>query len=303
MNVSQRTPQTNENLLLIREITRQLCHPVEGLPKNLDPPPTTLGEWKQCLNCLYGWVNVGIQKNVANLFNSLKIGEVIPSNFPSMDIYKNGFATSEICKLLHIVSSNKTHCAIINYYSFLKMVNILMDSRDKEWCLNFNSSLKDTFTNLNPDSFWLNISVSSAIAEYLRLNEIGEVVVKEGSLGENTTLESYNRNALPTTWSKDELNNNEENTEDDMESNIDESHFIMDDTNDEESNDSEENIEDTNHTRVETPYRLVMNNNTLLSLLTYACQINGNIQNDVNIFQFMGGEDDDFTNLFGKLEI
>ena len=323
MNVPQRTFQSNENVLFIREITRQLCHPTEGLPKDLDPPPSTLGEWKRCLNCLYGWVNVGIQKNVAGLLHSLKIGEVIPFGSPSMDIYNYGFATSEISRLLNTKSNNKTHRAIINYYSFLRMVKILMNSQSKEYCIKFSSSLKFIFTNLNPDDFWLNILVSKSTAEYLKLNEIGEIVVKEGSSGENNILEPSDKNPSPAIWSMEESddesdNDNEDDNEDDNdggdnEIEHEEKQDIMEDdlnrfSKMNVSEDVKEDVtksinEDAKNDVIEIPYRLVMNNSTLLSLLTYACQLNGNIKNDVNVFQSMGGEDDEFTGLFGKLQI
>ena len=323
MNVPQITFQSNENVLFIREITRQLCHPTEGLPKDLDPPPSTLDEWKRCLNCLYGWVNVGIQKNVAGLFHSLKIGEVIPSGSPSMDIYNYGFATSEISRLLNTKSNNKTHRAIINYYSFLRMVKILMNSQSKEYCIKFSSSLKFIFTNLNPDDFWLNILVSKSTAEYLKLNEIGEIVVKEGSSGENNILEPSDKNPSPAIWSMEESDEEADNdSEDDNEDDNDggdneieheEKQDIMEDdlnrfSKMKVSEDVKEDVtksinEDAKNDVIEIPYRLVMNNSTLLSLLTYACQLNGNIKNDVNVFQSMGGEDDEFTGLFGKLQI
>jgi hypothetical protein len=319
MNVPQRTFQSNENVLFIREITRQLCHPTEGLPKDLDPPPSTLGEWKRCLNCLYGWVNVGIQKNVAGLFHSLKIGEVIPSGSPNMDIYNYGFATSEISRLLNTKSNNKTHRAIINYYSFLRMVKILMNSQSKEYCIKFSSSLKFIFTNLNPDDFWLNILVSKSTAEYLKLNEIGEIVVKEGSSGENNILEPSDKNPSPAIWSMEESDEEADNdSEDDNDGGDNEiehkekQDIMEDDLNRfskmKVSEDVKEDVtksinEDAKNDIIEIPYRLVMNNSTLLSLLTYACQLNGNIKNDVNVFQSMGGEDDEFTGLFGKLQI
>lgn len=325
--MSTQTLQNHENLLFIREITRQLCHPTKGLPKDLDPSPVTLGEWKQCLDCLYGWVNIGIQKNMAEMFHSLKIGEVIPSNSPNMAIYKSGFSTSEIGKLLNFNAKDKNYRAIINYYSFLRMINILMNTQNREYCINLNKSIKLIFTDLNPNTFWLNILVTSSTADYLRLNEIGEVIVKEGSSGESSTLETTVKNDEPAIWSMNESKEDKEDIEYEEASEdeeYEEDKEFEEDVEDEETDDvedklsqfskmkvseamsetkSEEEPENILENTVEKPFRLVMNNTTLMRLLTYACQINGNIKNDVNIFQLMGGEDDEFTNLFGKLQI
>ena len=55
----------------LKEILRQMCHPVTGLSKDLIPSPVTVEEWIQCLNSIYGWVNVGISEKVANIFYTL----------------------------------------------------------------------------------------------------------------------------------------------------------------------------------------------------------------------------------------
>ena len=300
------TLNSNENLLFIREITRQLCDPKSGLPKDLIPQPCTLGEWKKCLNCVYGWVNIGIQENLAEIFHSLKIGEVIPSISPNMDIYNYGFVTSEIGKLLDVNAKNKNYRAIINYYSFERMVEVLRKSQDKEYCDKINESIVSIFTDLHPNTFWLNILVTKPIADYLKLNKIGEVIVKEGSSGESSTLENEEINSTPAEWSmgdSDEefLEDYDEKYNNEVEENFNKEELEkkLDKNVGEIKEETKINIENTSS----TPFRLVMNNNTLLYLLIYACEINGNLDDNINIFQLMGGEDDDFTNLFGKLEI
>ena len=48
-----------------------------------------------------------------------------------------------------------------------------------------------------------------------------------------------------------------------------------------------------------------MNNETLLNLIEYACIKCSNKLldvNHINIFELMGGEDEEFENLFGKLK-
>ena len=51
-----------------------------------------------------------------------------------------------------------------------------------------------------------------------------------------------------------------------------------------------------------SPYRLVMNNFTLLTLINYACSISNNTNDNTNIYELMGGDDDEFTSLFGNLQ-
>jgi len=306
MNNGHHPDEHQKRLLFIREITRQLCHPETGLPKDLSPPPVTLGDWYKCLKAVYGWVNVGIESNVAGMFHELQIGEVIPATSPNMDIYNYGFATSEIGRLLGTKSDNKMFRAIINYYSFSRIVEILMNSQSKEYRVKFNDSLKSIFTDVKPDTFWLNILISPDKAEYLRLNEIGEVIVKEGTC-ENARLESKQRMAKPAVWNMDEDDEYDEN-EEKQDSSQDTSQDILSELKEfsemkvtETKNNNRENIEEDNSEP--TPFRLVMNNTTLLNLLTYACNFVGSATSDVNVFEYMGGEDSEFTDLFGKLQI
>jgi len=309
MNNEYRSQEHQKHIIFIREITRQLCHPKTGLPKDLYPQPVTLGDWNKCLKSLYGWVNVGIEKNVAEVFHELQIGEVIPSTSPNMDIYNYGFATSEIGRILNTKSNDKSYRAIINYYSFSRLIEILMNSQSNDYCVKFNNSLRNIFTDVKPDTFWLNILVPPDTAEYLKLNEIGEVIVKEGS-GENAKLESKNSISEPAIW---KINDKED------EEDIDESYSLNEKQSEEhkdvfseikdfseikvtnESNNLNENTDNDEHEQ--TQYRLVMNNSTLLNLLIYACNLNGSATSDVNIFKYMGGEDDEFVNLFGTLQI
>ena len=71
----------------IREIVRQLVHPVTGLPKNLSPKPIVLNDWIKCLGFLDSWVNLGISEDMAKVLCNLKIGEVVPATEPNMYIY------------------------------------------------------------------------------------------------------------------------------------------------------------------------------------------------------------------------
>ena len=107
-----------------------------------------------------------------------------------MDIYTYGFATTEIGKLLNFGESEKKYKVIINYYSFLRLIDILLNSQDKEYYLKFNTSLNTIFKDINPSTFWLNFIISEEIAEYLKINNIGEVIVKEGSKKDTVNVKS-----------------------------------------------------------------------------------------------------------------
>lgn len=312
--------QNAQHKLFMREITRQLCHHTTGLPKDLSPLPVTLGDWKKCLNSLYGWVNIGIEQNVAEMFHELNIGEVIPSTPPSIDIYNYGFAPNEIGRHLGMGKDNnedkedKDYRAIINYYSFSRLITFMMKSKNQEYCIKFNESLKNVFTDVNPKTFWLNILITESVTEYLKENKIGEVIVKEGSSGESAMLESSIKAMKePAVWDMEGVDEEEDeepevkkqNTvyppnyhTDDLEY-IDDLEDIEDFSELKVSDESEKKVEEADP----TPFRLVMNNATLLNLINYSCHLNGNTHDDTNVFQLMGGEDDEFTNLFGMLQI
>jgi len=313
MNRTTHQTHNSQHRLFMREITRQLCHHKTGLPKDLSPQPVTLGDWKKCLNSLYGWVNIGIETNVAEMFHELNIGEVIPSTSPSMDIYNYGFAPNEIGKHLGMGkegNEDKDYRAIINYYSFSRLITFLMKSKSQEYCIKFNESLKSVFTDVNPKTFWLNILITESVSEYLKETKIGEVIVKEGSSGESAMLESSIKAMKePAIWDMEgmeeeveEVKVKEQNSKYPPNYHTDNLEDIEDFSELKVSDDSDKKVEEVEEVDP-TPFRLVMNNTTLLNLINYACHLNGNTHDDINVFQLMGGEDDEFANLFGMLQI
>ena len=328
--MNTKTVMSNNNISFIRETVRQICHPINGLSKNFVQPPVLLKDWNKCLDSLYGWVNIGIEQNVANVFHELKIGEVIPSKAANMDIYTYGFATTEIGKLLNFGESEKKYKVIINYYSFLRLIDILLNSQDKEYYLKFNTSLNTIFKDINPSTFWLNFIISEEIAEYLKINNIGEVIVKEGSKKDTVNvksklekkksiwktiesdIESNIENKLDISDDYDEYNDNEGDDIDIIDDIYEDSDTEKNNTYLDKSKSYLSDIE--NKTEITTddyteiynepisPYRLVMNNFTLLTLINYACSISNNTNDNTNIYELMGGDDDEFTSLFGNLQ-
>ena len=241
----------------LKEILRQMCHPITGLSKDLSSSPVTVEEWVQCLSSVYGWVSVGINEKVANIFYELKLGEVIPSNSCNLNIYTYGFANIEIDKFLN-TDTEKKYRAILNYYSFCKLTSIISNTGDSEYSKKFNYSLKVIY-DCEPETFWLNIVVSNKAAEYLILNKIGEIIVNEG-LNEESNIIKSKESVCET-----------EMEESDCKTEMEES---------------------------DLPYRLVLNNTTFLKIINMIC-----IYKNVNLYESIGGDKEDFSGLFGKLQI
>ena len=262
----------------VREIIRQICHPEDGVSKtirnldreinniqNINLSPTSLKEWFDVLTNVNGWVNFGVSESMMNVFKKLKFGEIIPDTYPNMDIYSNGFATNEIHKFLDTRNEDKSHRCVMNYESFLVFIEHVKKNKKKDYILSMNSSLKTIFKNISINNFWVNIVISEKTAEFFKNNKIGEVILKEGS-GEG-----------PRTMSEDE-------------------DILLSDCNSDES-DNDDDMGDK-----EIYYRVLMNNTTLLLFLKQVC-ISEKISIHQNIFEAVGGFDDDFSDLFGKLQI
>ena len=319
--MNNQTVILDNKIALLRETVRQICHPVNGLSKSFFPPPILIGDWKKCLDSTYGWVNIGIEQNIASVLYELKIGEVIPDNSANMDIYTFGFSTVEIGKLLNFGESEKNYKVIINYYSFLRLIDILRNGQDKEYCLKFNTSLNTIFKDINPSTFWLNFIISEETAQYLKNNNIGEVIVKEGSRKDNAMLKSKFEKKEPAIWKNiyndideevDRYSEEFENNEDDEDDENNETYSDKYEQNDVSDNEKKEDFNDKTENNMEddikrynepdAPYRLIMNNVTLLKLILYSCTISNNINDNTNVYELMGGDDGDFTSLFGNLQ-
>ena len=276
------------NIVYIKEIIRQFCHPETGLCKNIENNPRTIVEWNTFLNGVYGWVNIGIDEKIANIFQEIKIGEVIPSNPANMNMNVEEFATFEIKRILDFNNPEKNYRLVMNYYSFLRLVQIMLNSKEPEYCIKLNTSLKRTFTDINPKTFWLNMLVTEEIANYLKSNEIGEVIVKEG-VDNDTFLKNPENSILHTINDNEPLlqltYDSKEPLEEDLYAPIETIDNTMDDD------------------YTEKPFRLVLNNSTLLKLINNVCYVL-NIKNEnLDLFQLMGGHSDEFSGLFEKLQL
>jgi hypothetical protein len=275
------------NKRFVNEIIRQICHPKTGISRHFYPKPSKLSEWIKCLNNTFGWVNIGINDKMETLFRKLNIGEVISTETFNMNLYKNGFATNEICKFLQLNSSETKYRSMMNYKSFTKLINIILTGKSNEYRRIFNESFNKIFTNIHPRIFWLNILINDVVANFLFKNKIGEVIVKD------TDMESDSES------SSVELNDNMDCSD---------YNFDIENPN---TNDMDEkiynrkiDIEKDSENQLDNIYfRLVMNNKTLLNFIEYGCQINNIKDTNTNIFEAMGGNDDDLLNIFGRMKI
>lgn len=291
-----------KNIVYIKEVIRQFCHPETGLCKNIDNNPRTIIEWYTFLNGVYGWVNIGIDEKIANIFQEIKIGEVIPSNPADMNLNKEEFATSEIKRILGVDHPEKNYRLVMNYYSFLRLVQIMLISREAEYCLKINESLKRTFTDIHPKTFWLNILISNKIAIYLKSNEIGEVIIKDG-VDNDSLLKNPENAILPAIYENLQLTY-KEITEEKNEEEINEE--IIKEINEELNEDlyaPVETVDKTMDDYTEKPFRLVVNNSTLLKLIDTVCYLLEVRNDDLNLFELMGGHSDEFSGLFEKLQL
>lgn len=274
----------NSDKKFINEITRQLCDPKNGLPPKFDPPPKTLDDWVKCLNYSTGWVNIGLDDAMVPYFRKLDIGEVISSEPFNMSIYKYGFVSNEIYRFLKIDNLDNNYRVIMNYWSFKKLLNIIINGKSNEYKRMFKDSLNKSFNNINKNTFWVNLLINDITSNYLFKNNVGEVIIKE--VDSKHYLKSKNKESVK--WDDNKMDTDVENTYD-----IENPKIISDEDFDIELQDEE-------------PFnRLVMNNKTLLKLIQYACKLNNNTDNNINVFNLMGGykKEENFLSIFRKLKI
>ena len=265
----------------IIEVVRLIVHPITGIGKKMIPIPKTYQDWRACLmgSETYGWVDLGISDKMADVFKEVKVGEVIPRLSQYMDIYKNSYSTQIISKLLGLTDKeNIEKRAVLNYYSFSRLMQIITNSTTKEYTLKFNEDIKKVFKGIDPRTFWLNLFVSERVAWYLTANQIGEVIVNEGS---DDKFKHVVKKQKRVKWK----NTNETKN--------------MTDDND-ESMDIEGEINTDN------PFRLIMNNTTIFNMIKYACVLKGKTKNNINVYDYLCGDknnEEEFLKLFGKLGI
>jgi hypothetical protein len=216
---------------------------------------------------------------------------------------------------------------------------------DDEYCLKFNTSLNTIFKDTNPSTFWLNVIISEETAHYLKVNEIGEVIVKEGSTQDTAMLKSDFEKKEPAIWKTRYSDIEDSGDEDDegdegygnniitlkeeyvgfAERSVEvKSEINMEDDGQKESEHQKALPFDISRgakrqaepersialygmasepDRSNSPYRLIMNNFTLLKLIIYACSTSNNTNDNTNVYELMGGDDGDFTGLFCNLQV
>ena len=285
----------------IQEVTRQLCHPKDGLPNNKDlKNPKTLLDWIKCLEGIDGWVNLGISSNMAKIFLHLKIGEVIPSCSSNLDFYTFGFATTEIQRFLcYRKHDDKTHILILNYYSFCRLIELILQNKTKNYHTSFHKNIRTIFKKCSEKNFWIHIPISEDTKYIMEKNRIGEIIINN----EYTLDHIRNTNKDYTEYYKkdDDINDDIDDDMNNLNTHMKET-SISNIIEDEGSENIEEDLDTHMEKSKNEPYRILMNNKSLLYFLEKSCKIN-NIKPNENIFHNVGAYDDSLEDLFGSLSI
>ena len=295
---------------IIREVTRQLTNPINGLPKNLDPPPKTLLEWGRCLESIDGWINLGITKKMSGVFIQLKIGEVVPECSSNLDFYTFGFATVEIHNFLQYrVRNEKKYILVLNYYSFCKLIKLMLSNKSKEYCISFHKSLKQIFQVCTESNFWLQVPITQEIKDFLQSLKIGEIILKNGK---NQNATRYNMGNTKVAWESDIIDTEKDlNGISDICNMVDEIDLIdvkesvsREDVVSPSKSIQSQRATSSNNIDVDNlfTYKIIMNNQSLFEFLRYSCQMH-KINKYENIFNKCGAYDDELENLFGSLSL
>jgi hypothetical protein len=236
----------------------------DGVGKVLNPFPRTQPEWNKCLGSISGWVDIGVDDNLADILREFNIGEVIPRLESDKTIFKNTYCNQLISKCLGLTKKDRRYRAILNYNSFKKLLKIIENyHKDKR----FIDDVKETYASVVPRVFWVNLEIPEEIKLYLESNNIGEIINKEGET--DIIKNGYDMERTIINW---------------------------DDDNTQMKYDEKIEYEDT-------PFRFIVNNQTLLKLINYACLLK-EVKPDQSLYEIMSQEEDeDISKLLSNLSL
>ena len=224
----------NKNILI--SLAKSILHPKKGLAYIEGENLKSFEDWQMYLENRKCLVLLNIEKKYINFFTNYKIGEVIPSGIHNLDIYNAGFCCRVISDFFEGKTKKKNYLGIFNYFSFKKINEIIINSiKEKQ---KFISSLKQVFSEIEPDNFWLYVPISDDVACKLEKENLGEIINNENKNLDNYFISINN-------YSKDYSENNEMECE-------------SDDSNEENTNE-------------EPYYRVAMNEKTFLNFLRNIC--------------------------------
>ena len=87
------------------ELTKALLHPKKGFTSEINENLKSYEDWEIFLKDRDSWVMFTTNKNMANILDKQKIGEVIPDDISNLDIYNSCFCCSIISEFLEIQKS------------------------------------------------------------------------------------------------------------------------------------------------------------------------------------------------------
>lgn len=305
-------------------------HPKTGLPKDLVPPPRTLEEWQRCLQGMQGWINAGVEDDIADVMRPFGLGEVVAAVNPDLTIYSNRFAAHKIFECLGGNVDEKPYRLIMNYDSFIKMASRIHTLIKKNEVMGFNADMSAWIKDLVPRVFWVNYRVPEKVANHMRELCIGEVITAEGKsdfldlhlkepdndkitwdeCGDYVTEEDKVEDALARCCGGWECGEDDDIYEDDIEDGNDEmtgvkglptfvKSFRISDSKEDNTENKEFRL--TNN----SPFRFILNQKSLFTLIMITLQ-NGNVNvqgGQVNVYEALGGEDEDLVSIFSKMAI
>lgn len=279
----------------LHEVTQQIVHPTTGLAKYLSPQPVTLQQWCNFLYSLCGWVNVGIDDDIAEIMRPFGIGVVVAAVNPDLSIYSNRLAARLICKALQMENKEKEWKLILNYDSFIKLAKQVRSMISCSKIESFDQDMNMWLKTLTDRIFWLNIPIPDKVANHIRQLNIGEIITAGG---ESSFMDINNIRPPEDNikWFDEDIP-------------IDESEKKELDLKREsiQKMEVEEEYDDREFYKIKknSSFRLIMNQQSLWVLITIALQNAGFDTNDstINVYEALKDDGDNLISSFSRMSI
>ena len=179
-------------------------------------------------------------------------------------------------------------------------------------------------SHLVPRVFWINLRIPEKVAQNLRQANIGEVITSGGN-SDFIDIHNKPKDDFPAfEWKKalEEIEQDgteaddegEDEEEEDWDEKLDRTcgGWDVEETKDPPtapmfgwrvSEGKEDSSVQYKFTR-DAPFRLIMNQDTILAMITLALQTKGvPLQDQVNVFQALGGREEDLVSVFSRMKI
>lgn len=278
------------------------------------------------------------------MIQPLGIGQVVASVNPDLSIYSNNLAPHFIHNVITgdksverngVSAEPKNYRLIANYNSFVCLAQKVKDMIPKEVVPAFCKDMDRWTKEICPRVFWINVLIPERIATHLRHANIGEVITSGGN-SDFMNLHEKPKDDFPAfEWKKaledienegtdgDDEGESEDEEGNDWDEKLDRTCGGWDPPEDQEMfgwkdlpgqnqatnwNMTKTESKDNSATQYpftkDAPFRLIMNQSTILALITLALQKNGvQLHDNVRVFDSLGGRDADLVSLFSRMAI